>query len=401
MAFLNLISEYRRAKMNKKFIYLVLFSIAMSYLEASVVVYLRKIYYPAGFRFPLEPIESKILIIEIGREISTLMMLTAVSYMYGANFRKRFAAFLLTFGIWDIFYYVWLKILLNWPQSLLDDDLLFLIPIPWISPALAPIIVSLFFILYYILESRIKVENHSIKPAAIILSATGTILILISFMWNVNERINSNSPVDFLWEVFIAGIISWTLSLLITYRRKEKIMATDTLKLGSKAPDFSLEGVDGKTYSLESFKDKEALIVIFSCNHCPYVKAYEDRIIKIQEDYAPRVQVVAINSNDDVNYPEDSFEEMKKRAEEKKFNFPYLRDETQETAKAYGATHTPEIFLFDKNRELRFHGKIDDNWQDPSAVKQNYLRDALDELLAGKEISVPETFTIGCTIKWK
>jgi peroxiredoxin/membrane protein CcdC involved in cytochrome C biogenesis len=321
--------------------------------------------------------------------------------MYGATFRKRFAAFLLTFGIWDIFYYVWLKILLNWPQSLLDDDLLFLIPIPWVSPALAPIIVSLFFILYYILESRTKVENHSIKPAAIILSATGTILILISFMWNVNERINSNSPVEFLWEVFIAGIIIWTLSLLITYRKKEKIMATDTLKLGSKAPDFSLEGVDGKTYSLESFKDKEALIVIFSCNHCPYVKAYEDRIIKIQEDYAPRVQVVAINSNDDVNYPEDSFEEMKKRAEEKKFNFPYLRDETQETAKAYGATHTPEIFLFDKNRELRFHGKIDDNWQDPSAVKQSYLRDALDELLAGKEISVPETFTIGCTIKWK
>ncbi|MGK9368595.1 thioredoxin family protein [Melioribacter sp. Ez-97] len=387
--------------MNKKLLYLVLFSIAMAYLEASVVVYLRKIYYPAGFRFPLQPIELETLIIEVGREISTLLMLTAVSYIYGTTFRKRFASFLMAFGIWDIFYYIWLKILIGWPYSLFDDDLLFLIPIPWISPVLAPVIVSLFFILYYILESRTKEGKHPVNRGAIMLSSTGTILILISFMWNVKERIHSSSPVEFLWEVFITGIIFWSISLLIIYRKKEKTMATETLKLGSEAPDFSLEGVDGKTYSLENFKDKDALIVIFSCNHCPYVKAYEDRIIKIQEDYAPRVQVVAINSNDDVNYPEDSFEEMKKRAAEKKFNFPYLRDETQEVAKAYGATHTPEIFLFDKSRQLRFHGKIDDNWQDPSAVKQNYLRDALDELLAGKEISVPETFTIGCTIKWK
>lgn len=178
-------------------------------------------------------------------------------------------------------------------------------------------------------------------------------------------------------------------------------MATDTLKIGSKAPDFNLLGVDGKKYSLDSFSHKEALIVIFSCNHCPYVRAYEDRIIQIQNDYKDKVQVVAINSNDTTNYPEDSFEEMVKRAEQKKFNFPYLRDETQEVAKAYGATHTPEIFLFDKERRLAFHGKIDDNWQDPSSVKSPYLRNAIEELLAGKPISVPETFTIGCTIKWK
>jgi peroxiredoxin len=179
-------------------------------------------------------------------------------------------------------------------------------------------------------------------------------------------------------------------------------MATNNLKIGSQAPDFNLPGIDGKKYSLGSYKDNQALIVIFSCNHCPYVQAYEDRIKQIQEDYKSKgVFVVAINSNEDSGYPEDSFENMKKRASEKKFNFPYLRDDEQSVARAYDATHTPEIFLFDKNKKLAFHGKIDDNWQEPKKVQNHYIENALDELLAGKEISVPETFTIGCTIKWK
>ena len=179
-------------------------------------------------------------------------------------------------------------------------------------------------------------------------------------------------------------------------------MATNNLKIGSSAPDFNLPGVDGKKYSLASFADKKALIVIFSCNHCPYVQAYEGRIKQIQSDYATKgVSVVAINSNEDTGYPEDSFENMKNRAAEQKFNFPYLRDEDQSVARAYDATHTPEIFIFDKERKLAFHGKIDDNWQEPNKVQNHYLRNALDELLSGKEISVPETFTIGCTIKWK
>jgi peroxiredoxin len=179
-------------------------------------------------------------------------------------------------------------------------------------------------------------------------------------------------------------------------------LATNNLKIGSAAPDFNLEGIDGKKYSLSSFDDNKALIVIFSCNHCPYVQAYEGRIKQIQEGYKGKgVTVVAINSNEDVNYPDDSFENMKKRAFEQKFNFLYLRDEDQSVARAYDATHTPEIFLFDKERKLAFHGKIDDNWQELNRVQNHYLRNALDELLAGKEISVPETFTIGCTIKWK
>lgn len=178
-------------------------------------------------------------------------------------------------------------------------------------------------------------------------------------------------------------------------------MATDTLQIGSSAPDFNLPATDGKTYSLKFFSDKKALVVIFSCNHCPYAQAYENRIIEIQNDYTNVLQIVVISSNESENYPEDSFEYMKARTELKHFNFPYLHDETQQIAKAYGATHTPEIFLFDHERKLVFHGKIDDNWQDPQSVKTKYLRNALDELLSGKQISVPETFTIGCTIKWK
>ena len=169
-----------------------------------------------------------------------------------------------------------------------------------------------------------------------------------------------------------------------------------------KAPDFDLPGVDGKSHSLAGLKDKKAVVVIFSCNHCPYVQAYEDRIKDIQKDYAGKgVQVVAINSNEADNYPEDSFDNMVERAKEKKFNFLYLRDESQSVARAYGATHTPHIFLFGPDRELKYTGKMDDNWQEPKKVQKRYLRDALDAVLAGKSPAEPETFAIGCTIKWK
>lgn len=179
-------------------------------------------------------------------------------------------------------------------------------------------------------------------------------------------------------------------------------MATKNLQIGSIIPEFNLTGIDDKYYSLQSFKDRKALIIIFSCNHCPYVQAYENRIMKIQEDYSAKgVSVVAINSNDAITYPEDSFDEMKKRASQKKYNFIYLRDEDQSAARNFDASHTPEVFLFDEKRKLVYHGKIDDNWQDEQKVKTKYLRNALDELLTGKEISVPETYSIGCTIKWK
>lgn len=179
-------------------------------------------------------------------------------------------------------------------------------------------------------------------------------------------------------------------------------MATKTLRIGSSMPEFDLKGTDGKNYSPHTYNDKKAVVIIFSCNHCPYVQAYEERIISIQKDYEERgVALLAINSNDDTQYEEDSFQNMVKRAKEKSFNFPYLRDEDQSIAKKFDASHTPEIFVFDDKRKLVYHGKIDDNWKEPEKVKSKYLRGTLDELLAGKEISVPETFSIGCTIKWK
>jgi len=174
------------------------------------------------------------------------------------------------------------------------------------------------------------------------------------------------------------------------------------MKLGEQAADFSLKGVDGKTHSLEDFAGAKALVVVFSCNHCPYVMAYEDRMIALQRDYAGKgVRLVAINSNDADNYPEDAFDRMVERSSKKAYNFPYLRDETQEVAKAYGATHTPHLFVFDARGKLAYTGKIDDNWEDAGAVKSPFLREALDELVAGRPPKLAETHAIGCTIKWK
>jgi len=178
--------------------------------------------------------------------------------------------------------------------------------------------------------------------------------------------------------------------------------ASAALRIGDTAPAFSLPGTDGRTHSLDGLSGKPVLVVVFSCNHCPYVQAYEDRLVAIQRDYAERgVQLVAINSNDDVHYPEDSFEQMVARAGTRGFNFLYLRDASQGTARAYGATHTPQLFVFDRDRRLCYTGKIDDNWQNPKAVTRRYLRDVLDALLGGRAPAETQTHAIGCTIKWK
>jgi peroxiredoxin len=174
------------------------------------------------------------------------------------------------------------------------------------------------------------------------------------------------------------------------------------LKPGDGAIPFKLPGVDDKEHSLNDYAGKNAVAVIFSCNHCPYVRAWEDRMVQIQADHMNKeVQLVAINANDVSKSPDDSFSKMKERALEKKFNFPYLHDETQSLARAYGAERTPEVFLFDKSFTLRYHGAIDDNYDDPKAVKEHYLRKALDCVLAGKPISIAETKPAGCSIKRK
>lgn len=174
------------------------------------------------------------------------------------------------------------------------------------------------------------------------------------------------------------------------------------MKIGDAAPSFKLLGTDDENHKLSEFVDSKALVVVFSCNHCPYVQAYEDRMVAIQKEFGPKgVQLVAINSNDAQKYPEDSFEAMKKRAKAKGFNFPYLRDETQQVARAYGATHTPHLFVFGPDRTLTYTGKIDDNWEEPSKVQRRYLAEALRAILSDLPVGEPETHAIGCTIKWR
>jgi peroxiredoxin len=171
--------------------------------------------------------------------------------------------------------------------------------------------------------------------------------------------------------------------------------------MGSPIINFTLPATDGQTYSPSDFDDKKILAIIFMCNHCPYVKAVIDRLIAIQSDYAEKgVQLIGINANDSENYPEDSFEAMQEWVEEIGINFPYLHDESQEVAKAYQAQCTPDIYVFDQKRQLAYHGRIDDNWQDESLVTKQDLRTALDAILEGQEI--PEQYpSMGCSIKWR
>jgi thiol-disulfide isomerase/thioredoxin len=184
-----------------------------------------------------------------------------------------------------------------------------------------------------------------------------------------------------------------------------------TLAIGAQAPDFKLTGVDGKTYTLASFKNAKVLVVVFMCNHCPTSQAYEHRIIKLTSDYAPKgVRLVAINPNnpsslrlDELGYSDvgDSFAEMKIRAKQIGFNFPYLYDGATEIASnKYGPVTTPHVFIFDEARKLRYQGRIDDMENPAKTPTSNDARNAIDALLAGKEVPVATTKVFGCSIKW-
>ncbi|MDX9846145.1 MAG: thioredoxin family protein [Tenuifilaceae bacterium] len=176
-------------------------------------------------------------------------------------------------------------------------------------------------------------------------------------------------------------------------------------KIGDKAIDFKLKNVDGKMVSMADYKDAKGFVVIFSCNHCPYVVAYEDRMIELHNKYASKgYPVIAINPNDPVAQPQDSYEKMIERANEKKFPFAYLFDDGQKVYPVYGATRTPHVYLLNKKGKdyiVEYIGAIDNNYKDASAVTETYLADAIDALLAGKKPSVTETKAIGCTIKVK
>jgi peroxiredoxin len=176
-------------------------------------------------------------------------------------------------------------------------------------------------------------------------------------------------------------------------------------EVGNKAIDFKLKNVDNKMVSLADYKDAKGFIVVFTCNHCPFSKKYEDRINALDKKYSKKgYPVIAINPNDEVSHPEDSFEKMQERAKEKKFTFPYLRDESQEIATAYGAAKTPHVYVLQKSGSdylVKYIGAIDDNSDSAKDVKEKYVENAVDNLLAGKEVNPSTTKAIGCGIKWK
>ncbi len=184
----------------------------------------------------------------------------------------------------------------------------------------------------------------------------------------------------------------------------------ETLAIGSPAPDFSLPGVDGKTHTLADYVDADVLVIVFTCNHCPTAQAYEKRIQRMADDYKDRgVALVAISPNDplalrldELGYSDlgDSFEDMKIRAKDHHFTFPYLYDgETQEVSKQYGPMSTPHVFIFGKDRKLRYVGRVDDN-ENPDKVKSYDARNAIEALLAGQPVPVEKTKTVGCSTKW-
>lgn len=177
---------------------------------------------------------------------------------------------------------------------------------------------------------------------------------------------------------------------------------SETLPLGAPAPDFDLPATDGSSYSLASFAEAKALVLNFTCNHCPYAKAYEERYIDLAKAFLDQgIAFLSVSANDVENYPADSFENMKALAEAKGFPFPYLYDESQDTAKAYGAVCTPHLFVLDADRKLVYEGRIDDNWQEPKNVKAHDLRDTLQAIVDDEPVPNPQTNPMGCSIKWK
>ncbi len=179
------------------------------------------------------------------------------------------------------------------------------------------------------------------------------------------------------------------------------LVSAEELPIGETGPAFALVGTDGKTYSLADYEDKKGVAVIFTCNACPYAKAFEDRINKLAKEYqAKGIAFVAINPNDPGRVPEDSYDQMVKRAKEKGFVFPYVYDSTSEVAAAYGAKVTPHVFLLDANSKLVYRGRVEDETEAKKS-KSRDLKNALNALLAGKKITVAETKAFGCSIKWR
>jgi hypothetical protein len=201
--------------------FIVLFAVAMAYFEAAVVVYLRELFYPEGFTYPLKLIPQRLIVIELLREASTLLMLLAVAVISGRRFWERFGYFLLVFGIWDIFYYVWLKVTIDWPSSLLEWDILFLIPIPWIGPVIAPVLVALLMSVTGFLITRLFALGFSFKPTVFswVSAVVGTAAILYSFMRDTAASLHWQMPQPYWYSLLILGLVLYVIAFSLSYRK--------------------------------------------------------------------------------------------------------------------------------------------------------------------------------------
>ncbi|MBI4681783.1 MAG: hypothetical protein HY757_01580 [Nitrospirae bacterium] len=202
-----------------KLLWLTLFAIAMAYVESAVVVYLRAIFHPEGFAFPLKAFNDYKIKVEVFREAATMIMLLTVAHLAGKKFWERFAYFMLSFGVWDIFYYVWLKVLLDWPASLFDWDVLFLIPLPWIGPVIAPLSIAILMIIFSILMARKFHKGSDFRPAPIsyVLALAGMIIVLYSFMYDIAATLHGQMPKPYRYELLIIGDVLFVAAFWIAY----------------------------------------------------------------------------------------------------------------------------------------------------------------------------------------
>ena len=205
----------------RRILWLTIFGIAMGYFEASVVVYLRALFYPRGFSFPLVNIRSYVLYVELVREIMSIVMMTGVAALVGRNFIERFYYFCYIFGVWDIFYYVFLKLAINWPESLFTWDVLFLIPVPWVGPVWAPVLCSLLFIISCILVVRAEDKGNPLRPHFVewCLAILGGVIVIVSFCEEFRDIISGKTPRSFAWHLFFLGMILAVAAFVRAYMR--------------------------------------------------------------------------------------------------------------------------------------------------------------------------------------
>lgn len=207
-----------------KLILITMFAISFAYVETSVVVYLRELIYPGGFTFPLKSIPLNLIVIELFRELATIIMLVTVALLCGQRIWERFGYFIIAFGIWDIFYYVWLKATIDWPSSPLDWDILFLIPVAWIGPVLAPVLVSVLMIITGFMITRLYSRGREFKPGWLswILSIIATVAILYSFTRDFSATLNQQLPQPYQYSWLVLGLLLYIAGFVISYRDARK-----------------------------------------------------------------------------------------------------------------------------------------------------------------------------------